>query len=149
MRIRHLGLPALTPLLAIAGWEAARGFDCAPIKCPEIKTCAEARHKLETCGHSERDADSDGIPCEALCGDTIEIYTARSGKGTAPPAAQNPVDFIAPPAVADDALDFACDGKRTCREMASCEEAKFYLDQCGVTSLDRDGDGRPCNSLCR
>lgn len=42
-----------------------------------------------------------------------------------------------------------CGNKRTCREMASCEEARMYLTQCGVSSLDRDGDGVPCETLCR
>ncbi len=42
-----------------------------------------------------------------------------------------------------------CGAKRTCGEMSSCEEATFYLRQCGVKSLDRDGDGIPCASLCR
>jgi endonuclease YncB( thermonuclease family) len=43
---------------------------------------------------------------------------------------------------------FKCGAKRTCREMASCAEARFYLAKCGVKSLDGDGDGRPCASLC-
>jgi phosphatidylserine/phosphatidylglycerophosphate/cardiolipin synthase-like enzyme len=43
----------------------------------------------------------------------------------------------------------ACVGKTRCTEMSSCEEAKFYLNQCGVRSLDRDGDGVPCKSLCK
>ena len=42
-----------------------------------------------------------------------------------------------------------CAGKRYCNEMASCEEARFYLTQCGLTRLDSDGDGVPCESLCR
>lgn len=42
-----------------------------------------------------------------------------------------------------------CGSKRTCREMSSCAEAKFYLAQCGVSSLDGDGDGTPCEKLCR
>jgi hypothetical protein len=33
--------------------------------------------------------------------------------------------------------------------MASCAEAEFYLGQCGVTGLDRNGDGVPCENLCR
>ncbi|MCL4555679.1 MAG: excalibur calcium-binding domain-containing protein [Gammaproteobacteria bacterium] len=33
--------------------------------------------------------------------------------------------------------------------MTSREEAKFYLHQCGVKSLDRNQDGVPCESLCR
>ena len=43
----------------------------------------------------------------------------------------------------------ACGDKHYCREMTSCEEAKFYLTQCGLTRLDGDGDGLPCEKLCR
>ena len=44
---------------------------------------------------------------------------------------------------------FSCGGKRYCREMTSCAEAKFYLTQCSVHSLDGDKDGVPCEKLCR
>jgi endonuclease YncB( thermonuclease family) len=43
----------------------------------------------------------------------------------------------------------ACGDKHYCKEMASCEEAKFYLNQCGLTRIDGDGDGTPCEKLCR
>lgn len=36
---------------------------------------------------------------------------------------------------------FTYAGKRYCREMTSCEEAKFYLNTCGVRSLDGNHDG--------
>jgi endonuclease YncB( thermonuclease family) len=42
-----------------------------------------------------------------------------------------------------------CGFKRYCRQMSSCEEAYHYLQYCGVSSLDGDGDGRPCEALCR
>jgi endonuclease YncB( thermonuclease family) len=42
----------------------------------------------------------------------------------------------------------ACGAKRYCREMSSCAEARFYLQQCGVARLDRDGDGVACEDLC-
>lgn len=42
-----------------------------------------------------------------------------------------------------------CGSKRTCKAMSSCAEAKHYLNVCGVSRLDRDGDGVPCESLCR
>jgi len=42
----------------------------------------------------------------------------------------------------------SCGTKRKCGEMASCAEARFYLEQCGVKRLDGDGDGVPCESLC-
>ena len=41
-----------------------------------------------------------------------------------------------------------CGSKRLCRQMSSCAEARFYLNQCGLDRLDRDGDGVPCESLC-
>jgi micrococcal nuclease len=44
--------------------------------------------------------------------------------------------------------DASCGKKLHCSEMSSCEEAKFYLTQCGVKSLDSNGDGTPCESLC-
>jgi endonuclease YncB( thermonuclease family) len=43
----------------------------------------------------------------------------------------------------------SCGTKRTCGQMASCEEARHYLNDCGLQKLDRDGDGVPCESVCR
>lgn len=43
---------------------------------------------------------------------------------------------------------FECGTKRYCKEMKSCAEAKFHLQQCGLKKLDRDGDGRPCENVC-
>lgn len=42
-----------------------------------------------------------------------------------------------------------CGAKRYCSEMASCKEAMFYLKECGLNRLDGDGDGIPCEKLCR
>lgn len=42
-----------------------------------------------------------------------------------------------------------CAGKTKCKEMSSCAEARFYLNECGVSRLDRDHDGIPCESLCK
>jgi endonuclease YncB( thermonuclease family) len=41
-----------------------------------------------------------------------------------------------------------CGKRKYCSDMVSCEEAKYYLTQCGVRSLDSDGDGVPCENLC-
>ena len=46
-------------------------------------------------------------------------------------------------------LSFQCETKVTCRQMQSCAEAKYYLVNCGLMSLDGDKDGIPCESLCR
>jgi endonuclease YncB( thermonuclease family) len=42
-----------------------------------------------------------------------------------------------------------CGPKTKCKEMTSCEEAKFYLEQCGIKRLDGNGDGVPCEKLCK
>ena len=67
--------------------------------------------------------------------------TSAAAPAPAAPAAS------APPATTSGG--FTCAGKRYCREMTSCEEAKFYLTQCGVRSLDGNHDGVPCETLCR
>lgn len=48
-----------------------------------------------------------------------------------------------------EAKKFTCGTKRYCKEMVSCEEAEFYLNECGLTRLDGDKDGVPCESLCK
>lgn len=55
----------------------------------------------------------------------------------------------APVLVATASGGFTCSGKRYCREMGSCAEARFYLTQCGLSRLDGDGDGVPCEKMCR
>jgi endonuclease YncB( thermonuclease family) len=45
--------------------------------------------------------------------------------------------------------DSSCGAKRKCRKMTSCEEARFYLEKCGLKGLDGDRDGVPCEALCR
>lgn len=57
--------------------------------------------------------------------------------------------LTAPAATQPAASGFTCGSKRTCGQMSSCSEARFHLTQCGVSRLDRDGDGVPCESLCR
>lgn len=139
--------------LGLAVWfaPAARAFDCAETKCPAITSCAEAAYKLLVCGHHKRDADGDGIPCENLCGDDKEVFRKRvaaqwpeglpaAGSAPAPAALATPATPMA--------SGFKCGSKRTCRQMISCEEARFHLTTCGVRSLDQDRDGVPCNSLC-
>ncbi len=102
-----------------------------------MRSCAEADFYFRQCGHGARDGDNDGIPCEALCGDTMALYLERRAAGSAG------FGLSARPA------DIACGSKRTCGEMSSCEEARAYFNQCGVRSLDRDGDWVPCESICR
>lgn len=41
---------------------------------------------------------------------------------------------------------YNCNGKTYCSEMTSCEEAKFYQNNCPGTLMDGDNDGVPCES---
>ncbi|WP_031436625.1 thermonuclease family protein [Methylobacter tundripaludum] len=43
----------------------------------------------------------------------------------------------------------SCGSKTKCGEMSSCAEAQHYLNDCGLSRLDRDHDGVPCESICR
>ena len=52
------------------------------------------------------------------------------------------------PAVATDA-GYQCGNKRYCKEMTTCEEARWHLENCGNSRMDGDGDGTPCEALCR
>jgi len=88
----------------------------------------------------------------------VENYAALFGKTAAatpamPPAAPVPTAPApaTPPATAPTAnpSGWTCGAKTSCGQMTSCEEATFYLTQCGLNRLDGDGDGVPCASLCR
>jgi hypothetical protein len=39
---------------------------------------------------------------------------------------------------------FECDGRTRCSQMTSCEEAKFFLENCPGVKMDGEGDGIPC-----
>ena len=46
------------------------------------------------------------------------------------------------------AESFSCGTKRFCKQMQSCAEACFHLQECGLSRLDGNSDGMPCNKLC-
>jgi micrococcal nuclease len=64
------------------------------------------------------------------------------------PAAAPAPQQHAKPALPAAARDAACGSKHYCEQMSSCDEANFYLHQCGVKTLDGNGDGVPCDDLC-
>jgi micrococcal nuclease len=41
-----------------------------------------------------------------------------------------------------------CGKKKRCVQMSSCAEALLYLTQCGVSTLDANANGIPCEDLC-
>jgi hypothetical protein len=52
------------------------------------------------------------------------------------------------PAKAEQRADW-CASHRFCNEMVSCAQARRALMECGFSKLDGDGDGVPCERLCR
>ena len=68
----------------------------------------------------------------------------REGKAA---SAASPAQAPARPATTGSG--FSCSQRKTCGQMASCAEAEYHLLQCGNSRLDRDGDGIPCEAICR
>ena len=45
--------------------------------------------------------------------------------------------------------NWSCSPRRTCSQIGSCDEARWYLQNCPWGGkLDRDNDGIPCESIC-
>jgi hypothetical protein len=42
-----------------------------------------------------------------------------------------------------------CRRKPTCDTLRDCDEARFFLAVCRFDYLDHNGDGMPCERLCR
>jgi hypothetical protein len=59
------------------------------------------------------------------------------------------LDTLSPMVLAATNASFQCGAKRTCGQMDSCEEAQFHFSQCGLSRLDGDNDGVPCEKICR
>ncbi|WP_298642518.1 excalibur calcium-binding domain-containing protein [uncultured Cardiobacterium sp.] len=77
---------------------------------------------------------------------------AATGQPLLSPAPmQSPLSATLPGKAAklDSGKAYRCGNRKTCRQIASCEEAYYLLHHCGLSRLDRDGDGIPCESLCQ
>lgn len=75
-----------------------------------------------------------------------DFRRGKRGEQAAPVQTQTITQQVEQKAVADSGS--SCGSKRYCKQMATCAEARHYLNDCGVSRLDRDGDGVPCESLC-
>ncbi len=133
------------------GINSARAFDCARKYCKRMSSCAEAHHRYAVCGYKSLDRDKDGIPCENLCRDSLDIYKKRRRAEEVSPAsvvAPGKQGFLVGNP-SSGAGSLSCAGKRRCGQMVSYKEARFYLSKCGLSSLDKNKDGTPCEDLCR
>lgn len=57
--------------------------------------------------------------------------------------------FSSPIIKGEDVTGYKCEGKQYCNQMTSCEEARFYLNNCPDVKIDGDFDGIPCEQQCR
>jgi len=60
------------------------------------------------------------------------------------PTSSKPAPPSAAPAPTAAASGFACDKRKHCSQMRSCQEAKYFLAHCPGVSMDGDRDGIPC-----
>lgn len=135
---KTLGL-CLAATLLITAVPPAGAQDCGRSRtCQDFRTCAEALADFRLCRRTDLDRDGDGIPCETLCGGDAAAFRLRQ-------AAPAPGGL----GLIDAGDGFSCRPRKTCGQMASCDEARYHLEACGNRRLDRDGDGTPCEGLCR
>ena len=72
-------------------------------------------------------------------------WRASHADGAAP--AHQPLGIVSRKLVAQSG--YSCELRRTCKQIASCEEAQWYLQNCTWGGkLDRDNDGVACETLC-
>lgn len=136
-------------------------FTCGSKRtCREMESCEEAVFHFQTCGLKSLARNRDGVPCVgSVCRQGTEGWEARlkldsardqpwSAEGLTP-ALKGTETFVAPGAAVRSDSGFDCVGKKYCKHMSSCKEARYRLTVCGDQALDKDGDGVPCESVCR
>lgn len=134
--------------------------------CENFSTQGDAQACFDNCYASVQDihaldADKDMAACEEWWGD--DYFPSDDPEPTNPPETNptavptaNPTAIpttAAPtptpvPTSVPTSSPYSCASKKTCTEMASCEEAYYHLNTCGNGSLDRNNDGVPCESIC-
>lgn len=53
-----------------------------------------------------------------------------------------------PTIISNQSSGYSC-VRKTCKAISTCQEAYHQLNVCGNSSLDRDNDGVPCESICK
>lgn len=63
---------------------------------------------------------------------------------SARPAITETPQPLASPFVRAEPANFSCDGRNSCSQMTSCDEATYFLQHCPGAKMDGDHDGIPC-----
>ena len=67
----------------------------------------------------------------------------------APPKRSTSFSQFGNPDASGTTVSFSCNTLKSCKQMSSCAEAKFQLQQCHNSRIDGDHDGVPCEAICR
>ncbi|QKC83463.1 thermonuclease family protein [Mesorhizobium sp. NZP2077] len=71
----------------------------------------------------------------------------RAGHADGAATSSRPLGIVSRRLVAQSS--YSCEPRRTCPQIGSCDEARWFLQNCPWGGkLDRDKDGIPCESLC-
>lgn len=98
---------------------------------------------------AEASAKAKSLGVWSACGGVRKSVSAPTSADVPKSVAPSPAAIAAPSAVTN-ASGFSCSvSKNACADMSSCEEAKFYLNVCGLGKFDRDKDGVPCETICK
>ncbi len=77
------------------------------------------------------------------------LWASCQGTSVPPKVPQVPGNASTIITPAQGSSGFACDCSKSCSQITSCDEAYYQLSTCGCKTRDSDGDGVPCESLCR
>ncbi|MBI3963834.1 MAG: excalibur calcium-binding domain-containing protein [Candidatus Kerfeldbacteria bacterium] len=100
----------------------------------QLETTSVAPPVGDVLGEENVQPDADLIPTNA-----------SSEAEPIPTKPKKPPEVIVVP---DDGIPYDCNTGKLCGDVQSCEEAEFYLNVCGESLFDEDGDGVPCEALC-
>jgi hypothetical protein len=116
---------------------------------PEMAALTAAQKRCYAAGHAVGSA-----AMQACVNQSVSGGVATPGAVYAAPAMRAPQSSFVPSVVPALALPGTsagnCPGRLTCGQIGSCLQARHYLANCSWGGrLDGDGDGVPCESLCR
>jgi cold shock CspA family protein len=136
------------PCAVTARWERS-GTTPMPVACDPARGPRRSRDARDS---PRRGNSSRAVGLLALVLLAALAYAVSSGRfdraalpsnGMSTPAAVSeepiePLDLTPP------RREFRCDERKHCSEMTSCEEARYFLDNCSGVKMDGDDDGDPC-----
>lgn len=83
-------------------------------------------------------------PITAAIAETTPPVVGEDALPQAPALAPAPAPATMTELVAANNTHFTCDGSKYCKQMTSCDEARYFMKNCPGTHMDGDNDGIPC-----